>query len=94
MDVHAVEQRNNGTTYEVNSMDRLRLLVDRLGEVQETFSSLSRPSNSRMSDVGLLATEVVAQVFRLNSIITEPDVPLGKSETPARTFIFISGSAS
>lgn len=52
-----------------------------LDEVEEALASLAGPGGSGMSDLGLLATEVVAQAGDGDSLLAEPEVLLGEAES-------------
>jgi len=57
------------------------LLVCVLDEEKKTLSSLAGPSDNRVGNLGLLATEVLPQVVGGNRLLAEPEVLLGEAES-------------
>jgi hypothetical protein len=66
--------------HQVQGTSRVLLLIGVLDEEEQTLSGLTRPSNNRVSDLGLLATEVLAQVVRCDRLLAEPEILLGEAE--------------
>jgi len=59
------------------------LLVGVLDEEQQTLAGLAGPGDNRVSDLWLLAAEVLSQVGGLNGLLSEPEVLLGEAEGAA-----------
>ena len=54
-----------------------------LDEEEETLSGLARPSDDRVSDLGLLTAEVLSKVVSGNGLLAEPEVLLSEAESAA-----------
>ena len=59
------------------------LLVRVLDKVHETFASLAGPCDNRVSHLGFLAAQVLAQVGLGDWLLAEPEVLLGEAERAA-----------
>lgn len=71
-------------THQLQDALRGRLLVGVLGEEKQALAGLAGPGDGGVSVLALLATEVAVQaVLGDGSLLAEPEVLLGESETPA-----------
>lgn len=70
------------STYQIDDSSRSGLVLGTLCEEEQTLSSLGRPGTGWVRDAVLLVGEVGGQVLHLDSLIAEPEVALGESETP------------
>lgn len=66
--------------YQVQNTSGVLLLVCVLDEEEKTLSGLARPRSDRVSNLGLLAAEVLAQVLSWDRLLAEPEVLLGEAE--------------
>lgn len=57
------------------------LLVGVLDEVEQSLAGLAGPCSGRVSDLGLLATEVLPEVGGCDRCLAEPEVLLGEAES-------------
>lgn len=55
-----------------------------LGEVEQALSGLVGPGGNGVRDLGLLATEVLAELLGRNSLVAEPEILLGENNAPSR----------
>jgi hypothetical protein len=72
-----------GVAHQVENASRMLLLVRVLHKVHQTLASLAGPCDNRVSDLGLLATQVLAQVGLVDWLLAEPKVLLGETEGAA-----------
>lgn len=69
-------------TYQIDNTQRRRFVLGAFGEVQETLSSLGRPSSIGMSNFRFLGAQVSSKMLRLESLITEPEECLLETQAP------------
>lgn len=72
-------------TYQVNDTGRVLLLFGVLDEEEETLARLAGPGNNGVSNLGLLATKIGAQVSRGDRLLAKPEVLLGEAECTTAT---------
>lgn len=70
------------------------LLVGVLDEEQKALSGLAGPRNNRVSNLGLLATKVLAQVGGRDWLLAEPEVLLGEAESTGAIVSMLQGFQS
>jgi hypothetical protein len=72
-----------GSIGQVQGTGGVLLLVGVLDEVEQTLAGLAGPRSDGVSDLGLLATEVLPQVGGRDSLLAEPEVLLSETESAA-----------
>lgn len=80
--VYAAVSSVDELTHQVQDTVRVALVLGVLGEVKEALAGLAGPGSSGVGDLGLLATEVVAEVLGGNWLIAKPEVLLRESKLP------------
>jgi hypothetical protein len=70
-------------THQVEDTGGVLLLVGVLDEVKQTLAGLAGPCDNRVSNLRLLAAEVLSQVGRRDGLLAEPEVLLGEAEGAA-----------
>jgi hypothetical protein len=69
--------------HQVDHARGMLLLVGVLDEVKQAFAGLAGPCDDWVSDLGLLAAEVLGQVGGWDRLLAEPEVLLGEAERAA-----------
>jgi hypothetical protein len=69
--------------HQIQDAGWMLLLISVLDEVQQTLSSLAGPGCNTVGNLGLLATEVLAQVRGWDRLLAEPEVFLRVAESAA-----------
>jgi hypothetical protein len=77
-----------GSVGKAKSTSGVLLLVGVLNEVEKTLSGLAGPRSDGVSNLRLLATEVLPQVGGGDSLLAEPEVLLGETESAADWLVF------
>lgn len=78
------EYGSTQATNEVQDTGRVGLLLGVLGKAKKTSTGLAGVGSSWMSDLWLLATEVVAELVGADGLLSKPEVLLGELEAPAK----------
>ena len=73
-------ERDEINAHQVEDTGRVLLLVSVLDEEEETLSGLAGPRSGGVSDLGLLAAEVLSEAGGRNRLLGEPEVLLNKAE--------------
>lgn len=73
-------ERDEINAHQVEDTGRVLLLVSVLDEEEETLSGLAGPRSGGVSDLGLLAAEVLSEAGGRNRLLAEPEVLLNKAE--------------
>ena len=73
-------ERDEINAHQVEDTGRVLLLVSVLDEEEETLSCLAGPRSGGVSDLGLLAAEVLSEAGGRNRLLAEPEVLLNKAE--------------
>ena len=73
-------ERDEINAHQVEDTGRVLLLVSVLDEEDETLSGLAGPRSGGVSDLGLLAAEVLSEAGGRNRLLAEPEVLLNKAE--------------
>ena len=73
-------ERDEINAHQVEDTGRVLLLVSVLDKEEQTLSGLAGPRSGGVSDLGLLAAEVLSEAGGRNRLLAEPEVLLNKAE--------------